>query len=165
MCLPGSKVDPITVPTSSRFEIGSVAGHNASAFGGRDKMPTVDQSRDALVVEEMETSILLDQSTTDAENERDDASLFQVICNQGDGTTSELCHHCQWIIDHWSKYLEDEEFNFPHYEDTFQLENAAIGGCALCYQFWRHGSIDVQRARDEMDGLGRGGYEACDIFR
>jgi hypothetical protein len=138
----------------------SVANHGATESGGRNDTPPVVQSRDSLVAEEMANAVLFDQSTTDPDDESDYGSLFQFVGDRGDGMTSALCYYCQWMVDNWSRVVEDKHFTFPHYEDTFQLEKSAIDGCALCYQFWRSASFDVQRAREEMDDLGRSGYEA-----
>ncbi|KAF2787707.1 HET-domain-containing protein [Melanomma pulvis-pyrius CBS 109.77] len=93
-----------------------------------------------------------------------ETSDFKFIGDLGDGTISDLCHHCQWMVNNWSKYLDDPEFKFPHHEDILHLEKAALGGCALCYQFWRSGSKYVQEARDVMDKLGSGSYEAPGII-
>jgi hypothetical protein len=96
-------------------------------------------------------------------DESDNGSLFQFVGDRGDGRTSVLCHNCQWIADNWSRYIEDSKFTFPHYGDTFQLEDSAMNGCALCYQFWRNGSDCVQEARREMDNLGRSKYVSTGV--
>ncbi len=86
--------------------------------------------------QEESSSKLSDSHVLDDENDDDNDSQFEIIGVSGDGTTSKLCGHCQWMLDNWFLWEENHEFEFPHHEFEFQLEEAALSGCGLCYEFW-----------------------------
>jgi hypothetical protein len=68
----------------------------------------------------------------------DEEAILDVLGDQPDIGTSPLCHHCKYIFDNWSKWIDNEDFRYPHYENRFQLIDSAKNGCSLCYQFCRN---------------------------
>jgi hypothetical protein len=93
--------------------------------------------KDSPVVQAEQQSVGQDHPSRVRDNTDDDESIPAIIGDQCNGSTSPLCHHCQDMFDNWSKWIDDEDFRFPHYDDQFQLIDSARRGCTLCYQFCR----------------------------
>ena len=95
------------------------------------------------------------------EDNTDDGPFLQFVGDQGDGGKSQLCHHCRHMQNKWPKWIQSveadpaNEFCFPHHEDIFDLEKAALSDCALCYQFWTSSTVgDIGKFRNEVYKLG-----------
>jgi hypothetical protein len=76
-----------------------------------------------------------DNSSCEGEKSDDEEASFNIMGDQRNSSTSPLCHHCQYMFDNWSKWADDKDFHYPHYENKIQLEDSAKNGCSLCYQF------------------------------
>jgi hypothetical protein len=162
-----------TIPENDEFAQISLVDYDPQEDGGRNHILSVAQQEGPLAVEKKTDDLL--NHWVEPEDESDDGSMFEFSGDKGDGRTSGLCPHCQYMVDNWSRYVRDnniflfmedklEYFSFTHYEDAFQLVASVIHGCALCAQFWRSKSAgDIQFAREEMNKLGRCNYRAPGI--
>jgi hypothetical protein len=74
----------------------------------------------------------------DSSFEDDEEAISDMMGDQRDTNNSTLCHHCQYIFDNWSKWTDDKDYCYPHYDNEFQLMGSAKNGCSLCYQFCRN---------------------------
>ena len=90
-------------------------------------------------------------SSCEGEKSDDEEASFDIMGDQRNISTSPLCHHCQNIFDNWSKWADDNDFRYPHYENKIQLKDSAKNGCSLCYQFCRNnfeGQLGLRRNRN-----------------
>jgi hypothetical protein len=97
-----------------------------------------------------------DHSSCEGEKSDDEEASFDIMGGQRNISTSPLCHHCQYMFDNWSKWIDDVDFRYPHYENKIQLEDSAKNGCSLCYQFCRNNFEGRFAWRRKGGGVGVG---------
>jgi hypothetical protein len=94
--------------------------------------------KDSTVMDARQQPVGQDHSSLEGEASNGEEGIFDMKGDQNNISISPLCHYCRYMIDNWSKWIDDEDFRYPHYENHFQLIDSAKNGCSLCYQFCRN---------------------------